>query len=192
MKKMIDISLSDKEEEMLRSCIGKRLQAYSHDEFQFTPSSTQAVQIMMDGNKSYYLYSFTKPCDYFGSQEDVAVWSLEDRPLPLIANKHFVTTPVEEVVKEIMLIQENQCVCFKDNQSYNVRLTRGIIIDFEDHQIAFEKDIWFSEEIIIHKGYDLLNRFTPTDRFGKDWEEGVRTECSRILIPLFCRTAVFM
>ena len=178
--KTIDIRLNTSEETLLKGLIGKRLQCYLHDEFQFTPSSSQAVQIMMEGDRPYYLYSFTEPQDYFGAEEDVAVWTFQEEGLPIIEKKHFVKVPVGEVIQRIVLVQENQRVYSDDEQTYDIWLTRGIIIDFGNHQIAFEKDIWFSEEIIVHKGYDLANRFSPVDSFGKDWDGSVRTECSRI------------
>ncbi len=178
--KSIDIRLNEKEEKLMKDLIGKRLQSYLHDEFKFTPSSSQAIQIVMEEDKPYYLYSFAELQDYFGVQEDVAVWSFQDKPLPIIEKKNFIKTPVGEIIQNIVLVQENQRVYSENKQTYDVWLTRGIIIDLGDHQIAFEKDVWFSEEIIIHKGYNLETLFSSVDNFGKDWDESVRTECSRI------------
>ncbi len=49
-----------------------------------------------------------------------------------------------------------------------------------DHQIAFEKAVWFSEDIIIHKGYELQNNFSSVEAFiNSSWKEGVKAECSR-------------
>ncbi len=179
--KTIDIRLNSTEVNLLKSLIGKRLQCYLHDEFMFTPSSTQAIQLIMEDDKPYYLYSFTEPQDYFGTQEDVAIWTFQENRLPIIESKQFIKVPVGEIIHSIILVQENQRLYNDDNeQTYDVWLTRGIIISFGDHQVAFEKDIWFSEEIIVHKGYDLVNQLSSTDSFGEDWDGNVRTECSRI------------
>ena len=182
--KTIDIRLNEQEKELLKSLIGKRLQSFHHDEFRFTPSSTQAVKIVMESDVPYYLYSFVEEQDYFGVNEDVAVWSVGDEKLPIIDKKQFIKTPVGEKIKNIYLVQENQRTYEDGEQAYNVWLTRGIIFDMGENQIAFEKDQWFSEEIIIHKGYDLINRFASTDVFGKDWDPDVITECSREIISL--------
>ena len=104
--KTIDIRLRQSEVDMLRSMIEKKLSFIEHDEFQFTPTSSQALGMAVE-NEKFYLYSFTECLDYFGTQEDVAVWSLSDTKLPIIDRKSFVRTPVNEVVKGITLIQES-------------------------------------------------------------------------------------
>ncbi len=182
--KTIDIRFDEQEKHLLRSLIGKRLKSYRHDEFRFTPTSTQAVQIEMEGDAPYYLYSFAEEQDYYGVNEDVAVWSFSDVKLPIIDKKQFIMTPVGEEIKNIHLVQENQRTYENSEQKYNVWLTRGIILDMGENQIAFEKDRWFSEEIIVHKGYDLVDQFASTNDFGKDWDSDVTVECSREVISL--------
>lgn len=177
--KTIDIRLKSDEVSKLRSMIGKELSAYLHDEFQYTQSSSQVVEVVV-GDKKYYIYSFTEEQDYFGTPEDVAVWSVTDEKLPIVDKKTFVRTPVNETIKGITLIQENQRVFNDGGQTYDVWLTRGMVFDLGERQVAFEKDVWFSEEIIVHRGYDLSSRFSSTDNFGDDWDKSLRTECSRI------------
>ena len=177
--KTIDIRLTSDEVSILRSMIGKELSAYMHDEFLYTQSSSQVVEVAVD-DKAYYIYSFAEEQDYFGTPEDVAVWNVSDEKLPIVDKKTFVQTPVSETIKGITLIQENQRVFDNAGQTYDVWLTRGIVFDLGDRQVAFEKDVWFSEEIIVHRGYELATRFASADRFGKDWDKSLRTECSRI------------
>ena len=57
------------------------------------------------------------------------------------------------------------------------------IIDFGDHQLSFEKPVWFSEDIIIRKGYDLLNAFKPVADItnAENWNEGIELKCNRII-----------
>jgi hypothetical protein len=52
-----------------------------------------------------------------------------------------------------------------------------------DHQISFEKPVWFSEDIIIRKGYDLLNSFKPVEIItdAGNWNEGVEMKCNRVI-----------
>lgn len=104
--KTIDIRLKQSEVDMLRSMIEKNLSFIEHDEYQFTPTSSQALGMAVENGK-FYLYSFTECLDYFGTQEDVAVWSLSDTKLPIIDRKSFVRILVNEVVKGITLIQES-------------------------------------------------------------------------------------
>ena len=179
-----DIRLKIEEIDALRSLIGKRLESIQHDPLNFVNASSQVVQINTETDV-YYLYSFTKPLDYFGVTEDVAVWSFETERYKLVENKSFIKTPIQAEIKTISLVQENQRLYKGNNQIYDVWLTRGIVIDFGDHQLSFEKAIWFSEDIYIRKGYDLANEFASTDDFvNSDWNTGLRAECSRVIESL--------
>lgn len=182
-QKKIDIRLKADELSMLRSMIGRELTAYMHDEFLYTQSSSQVMVIVVEG-VPYYLYSFTEALDYYGTVEDVAVWTVSDEKYPVVDKKSFVQTPVNETIKGISLIQENQRMYCDAGQTYDVWLTRGIIFDLGDRQIAFEKDVWLSEEIMVHNGCDLAGKFAPAERFGQDWDKTVRTECSRVEEPV--------
>ena len=64
--------------------IGKEFSSFLHDEFNYTQSSTQVIELIIAG-KSYYIYSFTEEKDYFGSPEDVAVWTVYDEKLQVVA-----------------------------------------------------------------------------------------------------------
>lgn len=180
-----DIRLRDNEIDILHKMCGKTLKAFYHDPFMFKNVSSQAIKICTD-LEEYYLYSFTEEKDYYGSIEDVAVWSIEGTVYPLIESKEFISSPVNEVVKNILIVNENQRLYKGDIQIYDVWVTRGIVFDFGDHQIAFEKAVWFSEDIIIHKGNDLILQFRPSQDFCNEqsWAEGLRAECSREIITM--------
>lgn len=177
----IDIRLKESDLQILKSCIGKSLESIEHDEFIFTNTSSQVVRFNING-ECFYLYSFSEPLDFYGSTEDVAVWSVESTEYPFVADKLFIKMPIQQAISGITLVQENQQMFNHGEQTYNVWVTRGIIIDFSDHQISFEKPVWFSEDIIIRKGYDLLNTFKPVEDFtnAENWDDGVEMKCTRI------------
>ena len=181
----IDVRLKDEDVQILRAAVGKNLDRIEHDEFVFTNASSQAVRFVL-GNAIFYLYSFTEPLDYYGAEEDVAVWSVEEKEYPLIADKSFVTTPIQEKISAIRIVQEHQRLFENAQQTYDVWVTRGIIIDFGDHELAFEKPVWFSEDIVIRKGYDLIEKFQPVEEICKagKWKDGVTMECSREVVTL--------
>ena len=139
MMKTIDKRLTLDEVNLLKSFVGKSLTLYSHDEFVYSSASSQAVEIVIE-SVPYYLYSFVENEDYFGTQEDVAIWSFTEEKLPIIDSKSFVKTSVNSVIKRITLVQENQRLYENGKQTYDVWLTRGIVFDLGDRQIAFEKD----------------------------------------------------
>ena len=183
--KVIDIRLKEAEMAQLKSLCGSTIRSIFHDPFSFTNTSLQIVRMAFD-NKDYYLYSFTEPLDYYGSEEDVAVWSFKDTEYPAVSKKDFIETPINETIKQIHVIQENQKLFENGNQTYDVWLTRGLIIDFGDHQISFEKAVWFSEDIIIRKGYNLIDEFDSTESFtdSKHWAPGITASSTRKTIIL--------
>ncbi|MCD7808528.1 MAG: hypothetical protein LUH02_04235 [Erysipelotrichaceae bacterium] len=46
-------------------------------------------------------------------------------------------------------------------------------------QISFEKDIWFSEDINIERGYNLIDKLHSVDDFINNWEPPFRGEYLR-------------
>lgn len=178
--KNIDIRFKENEVKYLRSLIGNPFHAILHDEFSFVNSSTQAVQFNI-GDDVSYLYSFTEPLDYYGSIEEVAVWTLEKETYPVVRNKKFITMPIELPILRILLVQENQQLFENGEQTYDVWLTRGLLFDFGNVQLALEKAVWFSEEIYITRGQNLISKFSPASDFCKPdkWSDGIEAKCFR-------------
>jgi len=48
--------------------------------------------------------------------------------------------------------------------------------------LYFEKNILFSEEISIEKGYNLIERFSPISEFEESWSEEFKGKCERDII----------
>lgn len=96
--------------------------------------------------------------------------------------REFIGHTINEKIKEIHLVQENQRLYKNNKQIYDVWVTRGIIFVLKSgHEISFEKAVWFSEDIYINKGYNLIDSFQSIDEFREDWDEseGYRGECTR-------------
>ncbi|MCF0134850.1 MAG: hypothetical protein HUJ69_00325 [Lachnospiraceae bacterium] len=176
----IDRRLSSASMNLLADLVGKTMVSIEHDEFTFTNTSSQVVKFNAK-DSSFFLYSFTEPLDYYGKEEDVAVWSFEQIEYPILENKVFITIPVQRRIHSICVVQENQQLYEQDKQIYDVWLTRGVIFDFGDYQFAFEKPIWFSEDIIIRKGYNLLTMFRSENEIemSGNWTNGISIKCTR-------------
>ena len=181
----IDARLKTEDIQILKMAVGKTMEKIEHDEFVFTNTSSQAVRFNMEDAR-FYLYSFTEPLDYFGSEEEVAIWSVEEKEYPMIADKKFVSIPIKEKVAAVRIVQEQQKLFENSQQLYDVWVTRGIILDFSDYEMAFEKPVWFSEDIVIRKGYNLIEKFQPVDEICKagKWKKGVIMECSRQVVSI--------
>ncbi len=177
------------ETEMCREMIEKKFNKYRCDGFQFTNSVTQIVGIYI-GGKVYALTNIQESVDYFGYRDDVGLFRLAESQEDLI-HSAFVDvqqkdTPVEEKIKGIKLVNECQKTFQNGIQQYEVWLTRAIVFESEGgNQIAFEKDrVPFSEEIIIRKGYDLVNEILPNTDFREGWEDNITPECEREIVEI--------
>ena len=180
----IDKRLKPEEVELLQQLIGQELISVKHDEILFADSSSQVVGFEII-NCLVYLYSFTESLDYFGSIEDVAVWELSEEKYPFVDNKSLISSPVKETIKEIHVVQENQQLFEDGQQTYDVWVTRGIIIDFGDYQYYFEKPVWFSTDIYIQKGYSLIDKFASVEKFeNDDWSDNCIAKCKREVVTL--------
>lgn len=136
---------------IFKKMIGKTFEKYRCDEFTFNNSVTGVIGIFIDG-KVYEFRNEQKSVDYFGEQDDYAVFEVsecfESAIKSFFDDTEQIDTPVNQTIKKIALINENQQIFERDTLIYNVWLTRGVIFDLGDREIAFKKDPCpFSEEI---------------------------------------------
>ena len=186
--KKIDIRFSASDMAEIKSIIGKRMVKYKCDPFEFSTSVYGIVGVSLE-NADYAFTNMVDVMDYYGELEEVAVFKVKRMPFPsiksFIKDQTMIETPVEANVSEVLVVNERQQLFEHEKQIYEVLLTRGIIFKFNDgHELSLEKNIWFSEDISIEKGYDLLNRFTPETEFGEGWSGKYRGECFREIISV--------
>ncbi len=181
--KTIDIRFSIETIDTIRSLIGQRFESLKHDPFIFSPS-VYGIVGMVIGGKSYTITNQVEVLDYYGKTEDVAVFHFQPAEYESIESfmdeGNMIEYPVENRITEIRIVNENQRLFHHDEQIYDVYTVRGIIFVLEDgREISFEKPIWFSEEIYIQKGYDLIEKFAPFEEFAEGWNGDYHGECSR-------------
>lgn len=186
--KQIDVRFSAVDIEAINKMVGRTMDKYKCDPFIFSTSVYGLVGVCIEG-ESYAFTNFVEVMDYFGEMEDVAIFKVAHVPFDeihsMIQNQEMMEMPVGRIISSVSVVNEHQKLYEGDQQTYDVWLTRGIIFQFDDgHELSFEKSIWFSEEINIGKGYDLINEFSLTDEFGEGWEGEYRGECSREIILL--------
>lgn len=175
--------------ELIRNLIGKAFVEYKCDAFDFTNSVTQIVGFNI-GGKVYSLTNVQEYVDYYGNEDDVAVCKFSetsiDRVKSAFKNTEMVTTPVNGIIEKVLLVNENQQIFKGGVEQYNVWLTRGIIFFVNGREISFEKDnIPFSEEIIIQRGYNLIEKFSDEKEFLTSWGEEITPQCHRKLEEIF-------
>lgn len=160
---------------LFESMIGKTFNEYLCDHFTFSTSVFGIVGMYID-NKPYKLTNNIEVLNYFGQDEDVAVFKFSSCSSDEIVTQEddgeLNTTPVNCSISNIAIIEENQQLFHNNELTYNIFVPRAIIFYFTDgHEIMFEKDIWFSETITIHKGYNLKSQLSPIDEFLECWED---------------------
>lgn len=180
----INLCLTAQEIELLRSMVGKKLVSIQHDKFRYTNTSFEAVAFHLE-DASYYLYSLTEVMDFYGDTEEVARWSLQTDKKDFLDAKDWMTSPIDETIRNIRVVQEHQEVFDGEEQTDDVLVTRGLIFDFSDRELSFEKAAWFSEDIYIQKGQDVISTFTSPSEFEEDdWPDGLTAKCTRSILTL--------
>ena len=184
----IDVRFTQESINLLYQTIGRTLLCYKHDPFMFSTSVYGTAGLCFE-DISLKITNLVEVQDYYGQLEDVAIFKIQQADnnnfVSMIENSTFIETPVHSQIKKIILVNEHQSLYKENIQLYDVQLTRGIIIEVADGlQISFEKNIWFSEDISIQKGYDLLSTFSPSDEFCENWGEPYEAKCEREYITL--------
>lgn len=181
----IDMRFNNKK---IKNLIGKMFSKYKCDAFDFTNSVTQIVGIYI-GEQVFSLTNIQENVDYFGNVDDVAICrfteTADDSVKSAFKDTEMIITPVDGLVDKIILINENQKLSKNNKDRYNVWLTRAIIFFVDGREISFEKDnVPFSEEIIIQRGYNLIEKISDEKEFLKSWSEGFDPECTRDIIEI--------
>lgn len=186
--KRVDVGFTASDMAVIKSMVGKKMTKYKCDPFDFSTSVYGIVGIAFE-DAAYAFTNTVATMDYYGEQEDVALFKIECVPFAsihsMVQAQTMVETPVESVISEVLVVNERQQLFENEVQTYEVLVTRGVIFIFEDgHELSFEKNIWFSEDITVRKGYGLLQHFTPTSEFEEGWSGEYRGECTREIVSV--------
>ena len=174
--------------ELVQSWIGKNLKKYKCDPFTFTHSVTQIVGLYIEDNV-YALTNIQEPVDYFGNIDNMAIFKLaisdNIKIKSIFENVEMIDTPIKDIITGVKLVNEQQTLMIHGKITYEIWLTRAIIIDVGGREISFEKDTTpFSEEIIIRRGYDLLDKVSDNDDFLEEWDDDCIPEYHRQIIEI--------
>ena len=186
--KRIDVRFSAEDMDMIRAMVGKTMTKYKCDPFEYS-KAVYGIAGFVIGTESFAITNLVEVMDYYGSDEDVAMFRIKRMTFSeihsLIQDQEMIETPVDSVIKEIYVVNDHQRLYENDVQIYDVSVTRGIVFKFEDgHELSFEKNIWFSEDITVDKGYDLIQNYSPVEEFDEGWSGDYRGECSREIITI--------
>lgn len=173
---------------IFKEMIGKNLISIMHDPFLYTNSVYGIAGLNVD-NTFYKISNRLDVRDYYGADEDVAIFNvMKEEPKNIhsyIEGETMIVVPINQRIKQIKVINEHQQLYEQDKQIYDVWITRGFVIELEDSlEVSFEKEIWFSEEINIERGYKLIDKFSPISRITEEWSAPKRMMCERKIIKI--------
>ena len=108
---------------IFKQMIGQTFKKYRSDEFVFNNSVTGIIGIFVD-EKVYEFRNEQKSVDYFGEQDDYAVFGItecsENEIKSFFDDTEQIDTPINQIIKKITIINENQQIFENGTQTYNV------------------------------------------------------------------------
>lgn len=157
-------------------CIGKTWIYYGTIPMENKSGSQSYVSICID-NKEYEISNICEYINYYGQEENTALFQIQEE-----TSEEYQQIDVNETIKAIHLVQEEQKYFEHNELLYQNTLTRAILIETENKQYCFEKDdVSFSEMIRIYSGKDLLSIFPKRNSWFEDevfyGMEEVTTSC---------------
>ena len=165
--------ISKNEIDLLKSMIGKTFDMYKCDPFINSPMVYGIIGIYIDG-KAIKITSLLKKVQRFLETDEVAalqiVETMDENIKTFMDDGKMINLPIKRKIKSISVVNDFQTIEHK-GQIYEFDSTVGLIFMLEDEsEISFEIGTWFSEMMTIQKGYNLIEKFTPTDDFIEEWE----------------------
>ncbi|MCD7722663.1 MAG: hypothetical protein LUH82_01750 [Clostridiales bacterium] len=174
--KTINYRFNDSVMQLLHNLIGKSFHTFSCDRLPNASTTVYGAVVISIDNTTYALTNFLEPVDYINRKEDVGIFRFsaidESRRIEIFSECTPVTTPVEQKIVSIKIVDETQYLYKDDIIEYEISTVRGVVFVLEDgREISFEKDIWFSEFIEVRTGYELETTFASTDVFIEEWSD---------------------
>ena len=162
---------------IFKDTVGMSFKKYKCNDFVFTNSVYQIVGLYIE-NKIFSLENKLQPHDYFGTTEDIAIFSLNEtvdvNVLSGLRDVEMRDNVINKEIANIRIINENKKIYVHSHLEYDIDLTRAIIFTLASgEEICFEKDSWiFSEENVINRGHNLINVIaSPNDFYERIAEE---------------------
>ncbi|MGN1394567.1 MAG: hypothetical protein ACI4V7_11165 [Succinivibrionaceae bacterium] len=155
----------------IKQLVGKYFLKYRCDELIFTNSVAQFVELYIS-DKVFSLENLQELTDYFGYNTDVAILKFIEKKEQCVYEKQ-VDNFVHKKIKQVKIVNENQKMYIRNKIEYDIFFTRAIIFILDDlEEICFEKDtLFFSEEIIVNRGHNLINVLGKSEQFMETMKE---------------------
>ena len=175
------------DESLIRSFVGKILKQYKCAEFLYTNSVTGILGIEI-GDQVYGLINDYEPFDYMSLDDEATVFrfcKMNWIEIESMVNNDINVMNVNEKIKKIVLVNDHTILKNFHNVEYDMWDTKAIIFYFEEYELCFVKqDCWFSQEIEIYKGYNLLNKTGNGKGILSDFDESDLISVDRTFVEI--------
>lgn len=177
------------DKELLQSFIGKTFNKYAHPQFVYTKAVSLYVGFMVN-DVSYRIENDYEALDYFGWDGEATVLKLYEKDWDDIIKSwedRACITEVQEKIKSITIVNDHYSSFKYNEQDYDYWETRAIIFNFGEYEVSFTKnDCWFSMEIEVNKGNNLIEKVPDGKFILEDFEQSdnQRVEVEREIIEL--------
>ena len=183
---MQNMALNNKAQQLLKQMIGCEFDKIVHDEFTYTNSVYGRVSLFIN-DRIYSIDNETKVVEFYGDKEDIAIIDLKeiniDQVKSLISTKKQIDMPIRRIIKSIDIINYHINVKY-DKKEYDNTWTEGIIFDFGDKQLSFERTDSFTEMIEINKGYDLITKFSKVEDYANSFNKSAIIKTNRDIVKI--------
>lgn len=158
---------------LIKSFLGKNFTKYKHATFMYTNSVTGIVGFEIDDNV-YELTNEYEAMDFLTLDGESTVFQISktkwDKVESMINNDINEST-INEKIQKVILVNDHTTLKIEQNVAYDMWDTKAIIFCFNNHELCFAKqDCWFSQEIEIYKGHDLLKKTGDGKNLLEDFE----------------------
>lgn len=129
--------------------------------------ATQKIDFIR-GGKTFALLNETQELDYFGDIDDISVLSIREVDASdihsHIVNGKLVETPTAQVIEDIVIINDTETMAQSGEVRFKYSFTAAIIFVLPDQYVVFDRDTWFSEDILIYRRPDAINKIKTADQ----------------------------
>ncbi len=162
--------------QLLHNLIGKTFHTFSCDRLPNVSTTIYGAVVISVDNTTYAFTNFLESIKYINRVDDVGIFRFsaidDSRCIEIFSECTPVSTPVNQKIVSIKIVNETQYLYKADVLEYEVSTVRGVIFVLEDErEISFEKDIWFYEFIEARTGYELETTFASPDVFIEEWSD---------------------
>lgn len=180
------------DQELIQSFVGKTFNQYKCSIFVLRNSATGIVGIEID-NKIYKLTLDYEGFDFLSIDGEATIYRISNSDWKevdsLIIHEidEINEIKLNETIKKIILVNDHTIVKSKDAVEYDMWETKAIIFCFEETELCFAReDLWFSLEIEVYKGYNLLDQISDGKDVLEDFQNIERLQASvdRTIIEL--------